>query len=97
MNELKAGIYKHYKGGLYMALGVAQHSDTGERFVAYIKLSGASGAKIIVRPYVDFFDEVVVHGIRKPRFIYIGETVEPIFAKFYDPLGGYSGADRVND
>lgn len=96
MNKLQAGIYKHYKGGLYMVLGVAQHSETQEKLVAYIQLSGAQGAKIWVRPYKMFFEEVIADGVMKPRFMYIGESVEPVFAKFYDPLGGYSGADRVN-
>jgi hypothetical protein len=97
MNKLQAGVYKHYKGGLYLVLGVAQHSENGEKLVAYIQMSGAKGAKIWVRPYKMFFDEVVADGVIKPRFAYIGETVDPVFAKFYDPLGGYSGADRVDN
>jgi hypothetical protein len=97
MRELKAGIYKHYKGGLYMVLGIAQHSETNEKLVAYIQLSGKAGSKIWVRPYSMFFEEVIVDGVIKPRFGYIGEKVEPVFAKFYDPLGGYTGADRVDD
>lgn len=97
MNELKAGIYKHYKGGLYMVLGVARHEETREKLVAYIQLSGKYGAKIWVRPYDSFMESVEINGVVKPRFVYIGEEVEPVFAKFYDPLGGYSGADRVDD
>ena len=79
-----------------MVLGVAQHSETKEKLVAYVQLSGQQGAKIWVRPYKMFFEEVIIDGILKPRFAYIGETVEPVFAKFYDPLGGYTGADRVD-
>ncbi|HSH18157.1 MAG TPA: DUF1653 domain-containing protein [Candidatus Saccharimonadales bacterium] len=97
MNKLQAGVYKHYKGGLVYVLGVANHSETKEKFVSYIELSGKAGAKIWVRPYRMFFEEVIADGVMKPRFAYIGETVEPVFAKFYDPLGGYSGADRVDD
>lgn len=97
MNELKAGIYKHYKGGLYMVLGVARHEETNEKLVAYIQLSGKHGAKIWVRPYRTFFDEIIINGVVKPRFAYIGEEVSDIFAKWYDPLGGYRGADRVDD
>lgn len=97
MNKLLAGVYKHYKGGLCYVLGTAQHSETKEKLVAYIQLSGAEGAKIWVRPYRMFFEEVIADGVTKPRFAYIGDTVEPVFAKFYDPLGGYKGADRVDD
>lgn len=97
MKELRAGIYKHYKGGLVYVLGLANHSESKEKLVAYIELSGKEGAKIWVRPYAMFFEEVIVGGVIKPRFGYIGEKVDPVFARFYDPLGGYTGADRVND
>jgi hypothetical protein len=95
--ELKAGVYKHYKGGLYLALGVARHSETNEKLVAYIPLGVKDGPRIIVRPYSMFFEEVTIDGVTKPRFIHIGEEVESVFAKFYDPLSGYTGADRIGD
>lgn len=97
MKELQAGVYKHYKGGLVYVLGLASHSETKEKLVAYIELSGRAGAKILVRPYAMFFEEIIVDGVMKPRFGYIGESVAPVYAKFYDPLGGYSGADRVDN
>lgn len=96
MNQLYAGVYKHYKGGLYLVLGVATHEVTSEKLVAYIQLSGAKGTKIWVRPYNAFFEEVEINGVRMPRFVYIGEEVGEVFAKFYDPLSGYKGADRVD-
>lgn len=80
-----------------MVLGIAKHSETKEKLVAYIQLSGAEGTKIWVRPYKMFFEEIIADGVMKPRFAYIGEEVGEVFAKFYDPLGGYSGADRVDD
>lgn len=97
MTELKAGVYKHYKGGLYLVIGSARHSETGEKLVAYIQLSGRAGAKVWVQPYKRFFEEIVIAGVMKPRFAYIGEEVADVFGKWYDPLGGYSGADRVDD
>lgn len=97
MNKLQAGIYKHYKGGLYYVLGVASHSETQEKLVAYLQLSGKAGAKIWVRPYDMFFENTTVKGVVTPRFVYIGEEIEPVIAKFYDPLAGYTGADRADD
>jgi hypothetical protein len=94
MTDIAAGVYKHYKGGLYLMLGAAQHEGTGERLVAYIQLSGKVGPKIWVRPYDQFFENVDAGGVIKPRFVYIGEGVSEVFAKWYDPLGGYHGADR---
>ena len=97
MNELKAGMYKHYKGGLVMVLGTARHSETLERYVSYIELSGKQGSKVWVRPYAMFFEDVMVNGVRKPRFGYIGEEIPEVYGRWYDPLSGYSGADRVDD
>jgi hypothetical protein len=94
MNELRAGIYKHYKGGLYMVLGAATHSESGERLVCYVQLSGKSGTKIWVRPYGMFFETVEVGGAAKERFMYIGEEMPEAIARWYDPVAGYRGADR---
>ena len=35
MSDLAVGRYRHYKGGEYTVMGVAQHSETGEALVVY--------------------------------------------------------------
>ena len=41
MNELKIkGIYKHYKGDLYIVEDIIYHSETSEKMVAYRALYG---------------------------------------------------------
>ena len=35
---MKAGRYRHYKGGEYQVQGVATHSETGELLVVYTPL-----------------------------------------------------------
>lgn len=97
MTDLLAGVYKHYKGGLYMVMGVARHSETEERLVAYVPLSVQPGPRITVRPYDMFFDTVTVNGRNLPRFTYMGEQVEEPVATWYDHMSGYRGADRVDD
>lgn len=97
MNELQAGVYRHYKGGLYMMLGLARHSETDETFVAYVPLGVQEGPRITVRPYNMFFEVVEVEGSQRPRFEFIAESISSELASQYDHLSGYTGTDRVDD
>lgn len=73
---MKAGVYRHYKGGLYQVIGVGQQTETSEILVVYIALSGANlpGPRIRLRP-VAMFNEIVKwpDGESKPRFVYVGD------------------------
>jgi hypothetical protein len=60
------GRYRHHKGGEYEVLGVARHSETHEALVVYRPLYNSTGWW--VRPHAMFFEDVVVHGERRPRF-----------------------------
>lgn len=67
---MKAGKYRHFKGGEYEVQGVARHSETGELLVVYIPLYGEGG--LWVRP-LGMFQQMVVHeGREQPRFEYVG-------------------------
>ena len=67
---MKAGKYRHFKGGEYQVQGVARHSETGELLVVYVPLYGESG--LWVRP-LGMFQQMVVHeGREQPRFEYVG-------------------------
>ena len=77
MNELNCGIYKHYKGGLYLVLGLGQHSENEELFVVHVSLTGANlpGPRLRVRPLSLWTDRV--RG--EPRFTYVGhETTDEV-------------------
>lgn len=63
---LPAGRYQHYKQLDYEVLGVVRHSETLEPLVLYKALYGEQG--LWVRPFAMFTEEVVVDGIRRPRF-----------------------------
>ena len=55
--ELKInGIYKHFKGDLYLVQDVAIHSETKEKYVVYRGLYGDS--LLYIRPYDMFMSEV---------------------------------------
>ena len=73
---MRTGIYKHYKGGYYLVLGVGQHTETGELEVVYVSLDATqSGPRMRVRPLEgpEGFT-TLVDG--KERFEYVGYAVD---------------------
>lgn len=57
MRELKIkGIYKHFKGDLYLVEDVAIHSETREKYVVYRALYGDTG--LYIRQYDMFMEKV---------------------------------------
>ena len=71
MEEIKLGVYKHYKGNEYRVLAIASHSETLEKMVVYQALYGEYG--IWVRP-ISMWNEIVdVNGVKTPRFEFLRE------------------------
>ncbi len=57
MREVKIhGIYRHFKGNRYEVEGVAEHSETGEKFVVYRAMYGEG--KLYIRPLETFLSLV---------------------------------------
>lgn len=69
----KPGIYKHYKGNEYKLLCVAWQTETKEDLCIYQALYGEH--KIFARPIGMFMENVVVDGVKMPRFEWIREEV----------------------
>lgn len=59
--SIQPGLYRHYKGGLYQVLHMAQHSETEEQLVVYRSLSQGG---VWVRPAAMFVEQVE----GRPRF-----------------------------
>ena len=70
--ELKPGIYRHFKGNLYRLLFVAKHSETLEPMVVYQALYGEMGCW--VRPAGMWNERVLRDGLEQPRFTWERET-----------------------
>lgn len=69
MSELQPGVYRHFKGGLYLLLGQARHSETMENMVVYQALYGERGWW--VRPAAMWLETVERDGQTFQRFTYI--------------------------
>lgn len=61
MEEVKVkGIYRHYKGDLYIVEDIAAHSETLEKYVVYRALY--EDTRLWIRPYDMFLEEVNKNG-----------------------------------
>lgn len=68
-SDIKPGLYRHYKGNFYTVIGVAQHSESEERFVVYRPEYG--DRRLWIRPLSMFAERVMVGGQSLPRFEFI--------------------------
>lgn len=79
MRSIESGLYRHFKGNLYLVEQVAQHSETMEKFVVYQALYGDLG--LWVRPLSMFMETVEVGGETIPRFQRIGSLAEAMIER----------------
>jgi len=70
--ETRPGLYRHYKNLMYEVLGTVRHSETLEPMTLYRALYGERG--LWVRPAAMFAEEVIIDGVRQPRFAWAGEA-----------------------
>ena len=64
--ETPPGRYRHYKGLLSDLVSTVRNSETQEPLTLYRALYGECG--LWVRPAAMFNEEVVIDGVRQPRF-----------------------------
>ena len=72
MEILSGKVYKHFKGGYVLVLGIAKHSDREENLVIY---KGLGNGKLYARP-IESFCEMVTdsEGNSVPRLCLASES-----------------------
>lgn len=82
MSVIIGGIYEHYKGKQYMVIGVAKHSETMENYVVYKACYG--NEDLWIRPYNIFCEKILVDGILKDRFKYLGKELTSMCKVYFE-------------
>jgi len=85
--EVKTGVYKHYKNKEYKVLYTAVNTENKEEVVVYQAMYG--DGKIWVRPKKMFLEEVEIDGQKKPRFQFILEDNNDWQNKYKRALADY--------
>lgn len=69
----QAGVYRHYKGNFYLALGLAREDETDETVVVYTRLYPREGLPMSTRRLAVWNETVQTVQGPVPRFVYVGQ------------------------
>ena len=86
---IDGGNYIHFKGGLYVVVGVARNTETSEYFVLYKPMWSGNYEDIHrsywIRPFHSFLENVELNGKKVPRFRKIMPSeFESLYAEYCD-------------
>lgn len=68
------GVYRHYKGNHYLALGLAREDETEETVVVYTRLYARAGLPMSTRRLAVWNEPVATESGWVPRFTYVGQS-----------------------
>ncbi|MDQ8030406.1 hypothetical protein CEG14_00470 [Bordetella genomosp. 1] len=68
----RPGVYQHYKGQQYLALGLARADETDETVVVYVRLYARDGFPMNTRLLRIWNETVQTEKGEVPRFAYVG-------------------------
>lgn len=72
-DDFKPGVYQHYKGPHYLALGLAREDESDELVVVYVRLYERAGLPMNTRRLSVWSQPVTTpDGQTRPRFSYVG-------------------------
>lgn len=75
--DFRAGVYRHYKGNYYLALGLAREDESDETVVVYTRLYPREGLPMSTRRLRVWNEPIVVDGVAQPRFAWVGAAQPP--------------------
>lgn len=69
------GVYRHYKGNHYLALGLAREDESEELVVVYVRLYARAGVPMSTRKLKIWNEQVPAgsNGQLQPRFMFVGQ------------------------
>lgn len=78
--DFKPGVYRHYKGNYYLALGLAREDETNETVVVYTRLYPREGLPMSTRKLSVWNETVRVEpdGVLMARFAFVGHETPDI-------------------
>ena len=72
LDSFRPGVYRHYKGQQYLALGLARADETDETVVVYVRLYPRDGMPMNTRLLRIWNETVETDAGVVPRFAYVG-------------------------
>ena len=76
--DIRCGVYQHYKGERYLVIGVARDDATEELLVIYSRLYHRDGVPLSARKLFEFLGDVSDEsGNTVKRFRYVGVMDSP--------------------
>ncbi|ROH91878.1 DUF1653 domain-containing protein [Stagnimonas aquatica] len=73
LSGFRAGVYRHYKGNCYLALGLAREDESEEVVVVYTRLYPREGLPMSTRRLRVWNQIVDTPEGPQPRFQYLGQ------------------------
>ncbi|AZY50691.1 DUF1653 domain-containing protein [Bordetella avium] len=70
--DFRPGVYRHYKGQHYLALGLARADETDDIVVVYVRLYPRGGLPMNTRLLRIWNETVSTEAGELPRFAYVG-------------------------
>ncbi|VVD71886.1 hypothetical protein PIN31115_00645 [Pandoraea iniqua] len=74
IEAFRPGVYRHYKGNYYLALGIARADETDEPVVVYTRLYPREGLPMSTRLLRAWNEPVTMDDGPVARFTYVGHT-----------------------